>query len=104
MRESLRRKAEEALGRGDYKALAALCLELLEATEWLEAWRKIDKLARSSGEYVLAKFLASAYALADDGIYKALSPMTREFLARDVVVCLEKASQVLESQLFSQPL
>ncbi|ACB40499.1 hypothetical protein [Pyrobaculum neutrophilum] len=96
MRELLRHKIREALEKSDYRALARLCLEVLNAEGWLDCWRKMEGVVQRSGEYVLAKFLASAYALAQDEIYTILSPATREFLARDVVVCLEKTTQVLE--------
>jgi hypothetical protein len=88
-------KIREALDREDYKSLSALCLELLQVDNWLDCWRKMEKIIEASGEYVLAKFLASAYVLTRDEIYEILSPATREFLARDVVVCLEKTAQVI---------
>jgi len=95
MRELPRHKIREALERGDYKSLSSLCLELLQASDWLDSWRKMEQIAEASGEYVLAKFLASAYVLAQEEIYSLLSTATRDFLARDVVVCLEKTAQVI---------
>ncbi len=95
MRELPRHKIREALERGDYKSLSSLCLELLQTDDWLDCWRKMEQIVEASGEYVLAKFLASAYVLAQEEIYKTLSPATREFLARDVVICLEKTAQVI---------
>ncbi|RFA98565.1 hypothetical protein CGL51_00635 [Pyrobaculum aerophilum] len=95
MKELPRHKIKQALEREDYKLLSQLCLELLQADNWLEGWRKMEDLVRASGEYVLAKFMASAYALSRDDIYNVLSAATREFLARDVVVCLEKTAQVI---------
>lgn len=97
MRELLRRRIKEALDREDYKRLAELCLELLGVDKWPDCWDKMEELIAASGEYVLAKFLASAYALAQEDLYKRMSPATREFLARDVVVCVEKTWQVIES-------
>jgi len=95
MRELPRHKIREALERGDYKSLSSLCLEMLQTDDWLDCWRKMEQIVEASGEYVLAKFLASAYVLAQEEIYKTLSPATREFLARDVVICLEKTAQVI---------
>ncbi|MGC8993893.1 MAG: hypothetical protein ACP5J0_00730 [Pyrobaculum sp.] len=95
MKELPRHKIKQALEQEDYKALAQLCLELLGVDSWAEGWRKMEEIVERSGEYVLAKFLALAYALSRDEIYSALSSATREFLARDVVVCLEKTAQVI---------
>jgi hypothetical protein len=95
MRELQRLKIKNAIERGDFGELSRLCLELLETDDWLEAWRKMEQIVEASGEYVLAKFLASAYVLAQEEIYNVLSPTTRDFLARDVVVCLEKTAQVI---------
>jgi hypothetical protein len=95
MRELQRLKIKNAIEKGDFGALSRLCLELLQTDNWLEAWRRIEQIIEASGEYVLAKFLASAYVLAQEEIYRVLSPATRDFLARDVVVCLEKTAQVI---------
>ncbi|WP_053240292.1 hypothetical protein [Pyrobaculum islandicum] len=97
MRESLRHSIKTALEKGDYRSLSGLCLELLQADSWLECWRKMEEVIQQSGEYVLAKFLAAAYVLSQSEIYETLSPETREFLARDVVICLEKTAQVITS-------
>lgn len=90
MREEARRFAES----GDYKGMAELCLKALEARDWREAWVKASELAEASREYVILKFLASAYALATEDIYSSLTDAGREFLARDLAVCLEKISQI----------
>lgn len=95
MKEFRRRKIQEALEKGDYRALSLLCLELLQVDDWPEGWRKMNMLVETSGEYVLAKFMASAYALYK--LYDVLSPATREFIARDVVICLEKTAQVIDT-------
>ncbi|MEZ0319209.1 MAG: hypothetical protein ABWK05_04340 [Pyrobaculum sp.] len=97
MKELLRRRIKESLDSEDYKKLAELCLELLKADNWADCWDKMGEIIAASGEYVLAKFLASAYVLAQDDLYKRMSPAMREFLARDVVVCIEKTWQVIES-------
>lgn len=96
MRELQRRRIEEVIHREDYRALSRLCLELLKVDNWLDGWRRLEELIRASGEYVLAKFMASAYVLSSEDIYKTLSPATRQFLARDVVLCLEKTAQVID--------
>lgn len=95
MKEFQKRKIEEALKREDYRALSSICLEVLQASDWHEAWEKMAALVEKSGEYVLAKFMASAYALFEK--HDVLSPAAREFIARDVVVCIEKTLQVIES-------
>ncbi|MEZ0247758.1 MAG: hypothetical protein ABWJ97_00670 [Thermoproteus sp.] len=91
MFEEARRLAES----GDYKALAQFCLKVLGAGDWREAWAKASKLAESTKEYVILKFLASAYALSDDDIYDLLGDAGREFLARDLAICIEKTAQLL---------
>lgn len=94
MKELQRRKIREAIGREDYKTLSHFCLELLNARDWTDGLRRTSDIASASGEYVLVKFMASAYILAN--FYSLLSPEVREFLARDVVLCLEKAAQVID--------
>ncbi len=96
MRGLPRRRIEEIIERGDYATLSRLCLELLNADSWPEGWERLEVLIQASGEYVLAKFMASAHVLASEEIYKTLSRDTRQFLARDVVVCLEKMAQVID--------
>ncbi len=91
---------EEALRlaeRGDYKGLAGFCLKVLNASSWEDAWGKASRLAEISKEYVILKFLAAAYALSNDEIYSALTEAGREFLARDLAVCIEKVAQLLRS-------
>lgn len=83
--------------RGDYRGLALFCLKVLDASSWREAWEKASRLADISKEYVILKFLASAYALSNDEIYSLLSEAGREFLARDLAVCIEKVAQLLRS-------
>lgn len=83
--------------RGDYKGLAEFCLKVLSASSWGDAWDKASKLAEASKEYVILKFLASAYALSNDEIYSTLTEAGREFLARDLAVCVEKIAQLLRS-------
>lgn len=95
MRESLRRRVEEALSRGDYRKLADICLEQLGARDWEEGWGRLERVVAASGEYVLAKFAAYAHIFSTD-IYHRMSQETREFLARDLVVCIEKLAQVME--------
>ncbi|MEL9990552.1 MAG: hypothetical protein QXP98_00610 [Thermoproteus sp.] len=92
MFEEARRLAES----GDYRGLARLCLKVLGAGDWREAWAKASELAESTREYVILKFLASAYALSDDDIYNLLGDAGREFLARDLAVCIEKVAQLLD--------
>lgn len=97
MRELQKYKIREVIQRGDYRTLSQLCLELLKVDNWLDGWRKLETLIQTSGEYVLAKFMASAYVLSNEDIYKTLDSTTKQFLARDVVVCLEKMVQVIDA-------
>ncbi|MCY0889467.1 MULTISPECIES: hypothetical protein [Pyrobaculum] len=97
MRELPRHRIREVLQSEDYKTLALLCLDLLGAKDWLEGWKKMEEVVTASREFVLSKFLASAYVLAHEEIYRLLSRSTREFLARDVVLCLEKTAQVIDA-------
>lgn len=92
MYEEARRLAES----GDYRGLALLCLKVLSSSDWDEAWAKASELAERSREYVILKFLAAAYALTNDRVYSVLTESGREFLARDLAVCIDKVAQLLE--------
>lgn len=96
MRESLRRRVERALASGSYRELADICLEQLGARDWEEGWGRLERVMAASGEYVLAKFAAYAHLFSTE-LYQSMTPETREFLARDLVVCIEKLAQVIES-------
>ncbi|MGC8583114.1 MAG: hypothetical protein ACP5I3_07855 [Thermoproteus sp.] len=92
MSEEARRLAES----GDYRGLAHLCLKILNSSDWDEAWAKASELAERTREYVILKFLAVAYALTNDRIYSLLTESGREFLARDLAVCVDKVKQLLD--------
>ncbi|MFN7104997.1 MAG: hypothetical protein ACK4M3_00165 [Pyrobaculum sp.] len=94
MRE-LQKAISKAIEEENYKELSRLCLSLLKAENWVDGWKKLEKIIHASREYVLAKFMASAYVLSQEEVYGVLSPTTRDFLARDVVLCLEKTAQVI---------
>lgn len=88
-------EAKALAERGDYRGLAQLCLKILGVSSWHEAWARGAQLAERSKEYVILKFLASAYVLSSDEIYNVLNEAEREFLARDLAVCIGKVSQLL---------
>lgn len=90
-------EAKKLAEAGDYRGLALLCLKVLEARDWGEGWAKASQLAEASREYVILKFLASAYILASEHS-SSLTEAGREFLARDLAVCVEKILQI-KSQL-----
>ncbi|MFN3804696.1 MAG: hypothetical protein ACK4SY_06545 [Pyrobaculum sp.] len=94
MRE-LQKAISKAIEEEDYRELSRLCLSLLEVNNWVDGWKKLEEVIHTSREYVLAKFMASAYVLSQEEVYKVLSPATRGFLARDVVLCIEKMAQVI---------
>lgn len=82
------------ISRGNLADLPSYCIKALGANDVETAWIKAIELARSSGEYVLLKYMSYVDVLLRRA--HLMSAEEVEFMSRDLLICLEKLCRLTE--------